>query len=205
MNMPLIKYYKTIDQLPVAARSMILTTILGLIFIVWYYTFWQKLQLSITFANNKIETLKPTITQLDAQTKTLEKELAKKRAAFNKAVNMDRDKPVSPTTSLLSPHQTIKVLHDILITNNKLVLLQLKNTPAKETSPTQSNSKVFEHEIMIKFSGDYFSTMSYLQAIEKLKWKIFWDKLEYKVIQYPMAEITLHIHTISTIGDWIHV
>ena len=47
--------------------------------------------------------------------------------------------------------------------------------------------------------------MHYLQAIEKLEWKIFWDKLEYKVIQYPKAEITLIIHTLSDQRDLINV
>ena len=39
--------------------------------------------------------------------------------------------------------------------------------------------------MIIKFQGDYFSTMNYLQAIESLPWRISWDRLEYKVIEYP--------------------
>ncbi len=200
MNALLIKYYRTIDQLPTTARSMILATVLGLIFIIWYYGFWQTLHNSATATTNKIESLKPLIAKLEEQAKNLEKELKEKKAAFG-----ENAPPPTSVAAILSPHKTSKVLNDMLMANSKLVLIQLKNIPPKETVLPQNNSKIFEHGIVVKFSGDYFSTMHYLETLEKLKWKIFWDKLEYKVTQYPMAEITLSVHTISNTGDWIHV
>jgi hypothetical protein len=39
--------------------------------------------------------------------------------------------------------------------------------------------------------------MAYLKAIEKLPLEIFWDKIEYQVTNYPMAEILIHIHLVE--------
>ena len=202
MNTLLTKYQRTIDQLPKTAKSLLLATILVMIFIIWYYGFWQDLKHSITTTSNQIAEINPLVKPLEIQLNALQKEINIKKEEFDKR---SRLLIPSSTTTLISPHQMSNALHDILVANNKLVLLQLKNLAPKEIVSSQVNTKIFEHGIVIKFLGDYFSTMDYFQAIKNLKWKIFWDKLEYTVTKYPLAEITLYIHTISTTGDLIDV
>ncbi len=197
MNLQLTKYQKIIDKLPLAAKAMLLATILGISFIIWYYGFWQNLRLAMNNTYAKIEILESAIPKLEEQLKVIKS--APKDTAKNKTESSDA------SGQTLSPNQTNKVLHDLLTTTGNLSLIQLDNAPPKEVTLPSLNSKAFEHGITIKFSGDYFSTMRYLQAIENLKWKISWDKLEYNVTQYPNAEITLYVHTVSTDGDWIHV
>src|SRR3989337_2035526 len=197
MNLSLTKYQKIIDRLPLAAKAMMLATIMGLSFIIWYYGFWQSLQVSVDSTSAKIKTLEKSISNLEEQLKIIKS--ATKDSAGNKIESYNA------SDQMLPPNQTNKILHDLLTTTGNLALIQLDNTPPKEVTLPPLNSRAFEHGIIIKFSGDYFSTMHYLQAIENLKWKISWDKLEYKVMQYPNAEITLYVHTISNDGDWIHV
>ena len=197
MNLSLTKYQKIIDRLPLAAKAMMLATIMGLSFIIWYYGFWQDLQVSVDKTYTQIKILEKSISNLEEQLKIIKS--ATKDSAGNKIESYNA------SDQMLPPNQTNKILHDLLTTTGNLALIQLDNTPPKEVTLPPLNSRAFEHGIIIKFSGDYFSTMHYLQAIENLKWKISWDKLEYKVTQYPNAEITLYVHTISNDGDWIHV
>ena len=197
MNLSLTKYQKIIDRLPLAAKAMMLATIMGLSFIIWYYGFWQSLQVSVDKTYTQIKILEKSISNLEEQLKIIKS--ATKDSAGNKIESYNA------SDQMLPPNQTNKILHDLLTTTGNLALIQLDNTPPKEVTLPPLNSRAFEHGIIIKFSGDYFSTMHYLQAIENLKWKISWDKLEYKVTQYPNAEITLYVHTISNDGDWIHV
>ena len=197
MNLSLTKYQKIIDRLPLAAKAMMLATIMGLSFIIWYYGFWQDLQVSVDKTYAQIKILEKSISNLEEQLKIIKS--ATKDSAGNKIESYNA------SDQMLPPNQTNKILHDLLTTTGNLALIQLDNTPPKEVTLPPLNSRAFEHGIIIKFSGDYFSTMHYLQAIENLKWKISWDKLEYKVTQYPNAEITLYVHTISNDGDWIHV
>ncbi len=201
MKAQLIKYQRTLDQLPTTTKSLVLLAVLVVIFILWQQTLWQNLRLSMAIADNKILVTKFTINALKTSLDIMQKELEAKKAALNNTGSLAPD----TTGTLIAANKTSTALHDILIANNKLVLLQLKNLAPKEVMLPQVNTKIFAHEIIIKFLGDYFSTMDYLQAIEKLKWKIFWDKIEYKVTKYPMAEITLHIHTLNTTDEIINV
>lgn len=189
MNELLIKYQRTIDKLPSAAKSAILAMILILIFIFWHYALWQNLHISMSINSDKIKTLNLTIPNLKIKLQDIENNVKLKQA--QKSIDQNK------ADKLLSPTKTSDFLYKLITTSDNLTLLQLKNVPPKTVVLPQSNMKIFEHGIMIKFQGDYFSTMNYLQAVEKLKWKIFWDKLEYKVTQYPVAEITLYVHTIN--------
>lgn len=193
----LLKYQKVIDRLPTPARTAILLVVLGIVSTIWHYGLWQTLHHSIIVTSKKIAIMKQSIPELTTQVQSIENDIKRKREQKNTEQNA--------TSKLLSPHQTNNTLYDLLNTNGNLVLVQLKNTPPKMVFLSQSNIKIFEHGVIIKFQGDYFSVINYLQAIEKLKWKIFWDRLEYRVIQHPIAEITLHIHTISNYEDWINV
>ncbi|EKE01700.1 MAG: hypothetical protein ACD_21C00072G0023 [uncultured bacterium] len=206
MNQLLTKYQQTIDKLPLEARAIILAVALGFIFIIWYYGFWKSLQADVSKTNNSIKELELAIPLLKEQVFFTEKNLKdnQEQAAKSKT---EKNTPQTKDASLqlISPQKINEVLQDLLTARSHLVLLQLQNLPPKTAILPQTNLKVFEHGIIVKFQGNYFSTMNYLQAIEKLGWRIFWDKLEYKVIQYPIAEITLQIHTLSDQGDWIDV
>lgn len=200
MNLSPMKYQNAFDQLSLPVRSIILSTILGIIFLAWHYVFWKNTSAALTTTSEKIRTLNQSITIMKKQIATMENEFKNKQKTDDKLQN-----PSGTTLSILPPAQTKEVLHSLLTASNNLVLLQLNNIPPKEIILPQSATRIFEHGLVIKFSGNYFATMDYLKSIENLKWKIFWDKLEYKVTEYPLAEITLSIHTISNNEDWISV
>lgn len=194
MNKQLANYQKMIDKLPIAARAIILAAILGLVFVIWYYSLWQDLSNSLAVNSQKIATLEKSIDDLN-------KQLESAKAGID-SLGAEKD---SAGSRLLPPNKTDEMLQNLLTASNRLVLLELNNMPIKEVVLPSSNMKLYEHGVMIKFLGDYFATMQYLKTIESLKWKIFWDKFEYKVLQYPNAEITLYLHTLSNYEDWIHV
>lgn len=189
----LLKYQRIIDKLPLVAKVAILSFILPLVFIIWYFGLWQDLSTSITTGSSEIKILENSIPELKFQLQTIENTIKLKQ--------IQKNKDQSNASKLTSPQQKGEVLYKLISTTDNLTLLQLKNTPPKMITLPQSNLKISEHGIILKLQGDYFSTMHYLQAIEKSKWKIFWDKLEYKVTQYPNAEITLYLHTISDYED----
>ena len=203
MNQLLIKYQKTINKLPIEARAAILATTAIFIFVVWYYILWQHLQKDISETNKYIKTLKQTIPLLQTNITTLENSLKEKR---NQAIKekLEGTSKTAPS-QLIPPQKMNEVLQDLLAARYQLILLELKNLTPKAATLPQTNLQFFEHSIIIKLQGDYFSTMQYLKSIEKLGWRIFWDKLEYKVTQYPIAEITLKIHTLSEQRDLINV
>ena len=133
MNQILIKYQKIINGLPLAARAILLATILGVIFIIWYYGFWQYIDDAASIKTSAaIKTARATIPLL--KTKLRETEIDLKNKEENAVKNKDLSQSVSPQT-------VTKVLQDLLASKYNLVLLQLQNLPSKVVLLSQSNLK----------------------------------------------------------------
>ena len=46
---------------------------------------------------------------------------------------------------------------------------------------------------------------NFLKKIEQKSWHIEWGQLTYKVIEYPKAQVTITIYTLSDDEGWIGV
>lgn len=77
------------------------------------------------------------------------------------------------------------------------VELWLKSDADKAALSGIVNDELYTHSFRIEFLSDYFSTLHYLSSIEKLPWPIYWDTLEYKVLQYPKADVSITFHVLS--------
>ena len=47
------------------------------------------------------------------------------------------------------------------------------------------------------FTGSYLDTLRYIQALEALPWRLFWDELDIHTEDYPKARVRM---VISTLG-----
>lgn len=118
--------------------------------------------------------------------------------------------------TLVPPNKITALLRSLLLETNGLTLVSLKNEPAKnitpqlktlddqqEVAPSVLSTSLYEHAATIKLSGNYQQLYQYLSALEHSKWRLFWDQLNYNVTEYPIAEITIRVHTISMDEHWI--
>lgn len=64
---------------------------------------------------------------------------------------------------------------------------------------------LFNHGIVLTFSGDYFSVMKFVQAVENMPEKLYWKSLDYQVDKYPNATVALSLYTLSINKDFISV
>ncbi len=78
-------------------------------------------------------------------------------------------------------------------------------TLEKNASGATTLPEVYKHGLEIVFQGDYNSTLSYLQKLEQLPWKFYWEEVVYEVLDYPKAQIMVRIHTLSLDKGWISV
>ena len=74
------------------------------------------------------------------------------------------------------------------------------NDGAEQTLP-----EVYRHPLRMVFEGDYFEVAAYLEELEASDWEFGWRRLEYVVTDYPVAEVTLEIETLSQEKNWIGV
>lgn len=58
-------------------------------------------------------------------------------------------------------------------------------------------SDIYLYAMSIEFQSDYFNTIDFIKKLEKLPWYIYWDSLDYKVLEYPKANVKLKFHVLS--------
>ncbi len=92
--------------------------------------------------------------------------------------------------------QIISFLKILLNSNQGLTLVNLQHSTAPLDAKI-SASKMFRQDITIEFAGGFFPALHYLESVEKSPWRFFNDELDYQVIDYPEAKISLKLHTLS--------
>lgn len=120
------------------------------------------------------------------------------------------------SVQLITPEQMVRVLQDLIRQNRSLTLVSVVSEPARpltvegaaaEAAGRQEGDAptVFRHDLRIEFRGDYLSALEYLRAVEALPWRIFWDRIEMRVEDYPQVHIRLRTHTLSLEEGWLGV
>lgn len=65
--------------------------------------------------------------------------------------------------------------------------------------------RLYRHGIKIKLQGQYFQLREYLQQLEGLSWKFFWQEFDYQLKEYPVSELEIEIYSLSTAQEFIGV
>jgi MSHA biogenesis protein MshJ len=183
------------------------------VYAAWDSLFYQPLQLKQKSLQQEQITLKA---QLDSQQQAMQQlqnrdtqrdpnaeqtaKLQELKAHYQGLQNqlMSGDKKFVP------PSLMAKVLSDVLNQNQQLSLLELKTLPISSLVASKELA-IYKHGLSIRFSGDYMATLLYLSVLESLPWHFIWDNIEYHVTDYPQAEITIRIYTLSFEEKWLDV
>jgi len=72
------------------------------------------------------------------------------------------------------------------------------NRKVAQNQVKPKGSGVFKHGVVLQLRGDYFRVVALMKSLENLSWKFYWESLDYKVVQYPNAEIELRVFTLSS-------
>lgn len=109
------------------------------------------------------------------------------------------------------------MLNDVLEKNQGLQLVFIHNLPAEALiqkegkkelikEPLQENNPgIFMHSLELQLQGSYLDILDYLIALESMQWKIFWDQVQLKVLEYPKVKVHIKVHTFSLTEGWLSV
>ena len=103
----------------------------------------------------------------------------------------------------VSAHKMASLLTDMLNQNNGLKLIALETLPATSLSKSDQQSWVYRHGLSLTLQGSFMDTVDYLKSLESLPWRFSWDSVDYRVKQYPVAETTLRLYTLSFEENWL--
>lgn len=74
---------------------------------------------------------------------------------------------------------------------------------SKEPKDKATTALFYQHTLAITLQGNYNAIYQYLLNVETIKEKFYWYSMDYKVSDYPLAEVTIHIYTLSDQRDLV--
>jgi MSHA biogenesis protein MshJ len=112
---------------------------------------------------------------------------------------------------LVRPEEMNGLLERLLVRNGGLRLLSLKTLapqsvlPAGEAEgkPAERSFDLYRHGVEIRLEGSFAQLQAYLVQLEGMQQRLLWGKLEYRVIDYPRAEMSLLVYTLSPDKTWL--
>ena len=139
------------------------------------------------------------------------------------------------TSGLIDPKEMSRVLEQLLARTSRLQLRALRTLPpaavvapastqaadaaagviekdlrspalALGAAPVQAGAaQIYKHGLELELTGTYLDILRFLQALESLQWRFFWDRIEFSVEEHPRARVKLTLYTLSLQEGWIGV
>jgi MSHA biogenesis protein MshJ len=106
---------------------------------------------------------------------------------------------------LIDPSEMARVLEGVLKEQSRLTLVRIRNTTPEFLSASEDEGDVtfYRHGLEIEVEGSYAACLEYLNAIESLPWRLYWQVLELDVIDYPRNRVRIEVSTLSLDEEWI--
>lgn len=106
---------------------------------------------------------------------------------------------------MISVEEFQKIMNALLNKDDNVEIVSLKQLPSSEWTPAGlqdlhlpvNSAKIYKHGVTIQFHGTYFNTMTYLSRLENLPWRIYWERMDYHVLNYPEADVTVTFFILS--------
>ncbi len=222
-----------IDALSLRERVLLFLALVAVLYVLWEQTLMAPLERSRRAAEAAIAQASARIAALDreaqailrrhredpdaalrARLRALQERIAETDAALRRL-----------TVDLIPPREMARVLEAMLTRDRGLRLLRLENRgrrPLIEPAPGEGEGKaatdgqgtqqvragadmprIWRHDLRLELEGSFLDALRYLQALEGLRWRFFWDGVMVRVERYPEARVRIDVHTLSLEEGWI--
>ncbi len=218
------KMAERFDALSVRERLLILATIITLLFVSWDSLLMSPLGerqsktiVGMQSVSQQLDKIASQVTSLSTKkSKNTESQLQKRINDVRRLLVEAKEKQTQATGDFVPPDKMISVLRELLEAEKGLQLTLLKSlgtTSLQErvsvsgntANETNEKSTIYKHGLQVVFEGDFFSTLRYLQALESMPWHFHWDAVDYQVLDFPRARVSIIVHTLSLNAWWIDV
>jgi len=103
--------------------------------------------------------------------------------------------------ALVKPAQAAEVLKQVLNGHRGLKLKSLQASSETLDNPAlQKNSNsvsLGRYQLEMVVEGGYLDLLRYLQELEAMPWKFFWQKVNLQTTEYPRTETRLQLYTLG--------
>ncbi|MBT8102998.1 MAG: type II secretion system protein M [Gammaproteobacteria bacterium] len=206
-------YTAKIDALSLRERLLMLATALVLIAVLWHTLLMQPLEERARETRAELTALEERIAMANLSLEEQILQLAgggdehrTRIASLRKRIDEINATLGNHAAELIDPSEMAQVLEGVLKEQSRLTLVRIRNTTpdflsAEEEDP--SAVTFYRHGLEIEVEGTYAACLEYLNAIESLPWRLYWQVLELDVIEYPRNRIRIEVGTLSLDEEWI--
>ncbi|NNJ92491.1 MAG: hypothetical protein HKP55_12525 [Gammaproteobacteria bacterium] len=208
-----------IDALTLRERVLIFAALLVAMHQVWDFLFWTPMVERQDALLSQEQTLNKEMLQMQIDLKLLsakasadpDKQIKQNIETLEKQLSTLNTQIQQDSAGIVSPEQMARLLEEMLLSQKTLKLLHLEThdsvaliKPEKEKLPSVKY-QIYRHDFSIEFSGSYLATLQYLETLEKLGTRFFWDAIEFGVEDFPENKVRLKLYTLSLSDAWIGV
>jgi MSHA biogenesis protein MshJ len=212
-----------LDALSLKERVLVLGALLLVLGMVWDRMLFEPLWRHQLAARTSVGQIKQELTAMEAEGEAVlvaakrdpdapvRAEIEHTRAAIAELEKTIKDK----AGKLVPPDQMPKVLESVLTKFEGLEFVGLEGLGAEPLvteaaqdghAPAADLQKgAFRHGLRLRFAGSYLDTLEYLRALEKLPWGFFWESVDLRIGDYPRAEGSVVVYTLSLDRGWIGI
>lgn len=102
--------------------------------------------------------------------------------------------------ALVEPAQAAELLEQMLTHHRGLKITSLRASaePLEEvTGNADQAGKLGRYQLDLVLEGGYLDLVRYLEALESMPWKFFWQMVDFRVDDYPRAVSRLQLYTLG--------
>jgi len=204
-----------LNALSVRERVIVMVTLLAVVFGI--YTFIaldpylskkkavvNKLAVIATNAETTQQEIVATAKLAESNPNKLLKEQIEKQKKQNVKLN---EAIHNATTTLIAPEMMPEVLGHLLSRQSRLSVKSVKSAQAVPVymGKTEEDGLLYRHELELMLHGDFYQVKHYLEMIETMPKRVYFDKMNYEISEYPKGKLQLNVYTLSTKKELIGV
>ncbi len=108
---------------------------------------------------------------------------------------------------LISPTEMARLLEKVLDRRRALALRRLANLGAEDLLPDEvpGEQRLYRHRFEMELEGPYLDCLAFLEDLEALPWRLYWQAIDIESDAYPSNRIRIEVATLSLDEEWIGV
>lgn len=111
------------------------------------------------------------------------------------------------TLELIEPNEMFALMQQLVFADSKLKLTGLKRKQVsavfKDEKEKREQPQIYRHVMHMQFEGGYQDTLKYVSKLEALDWKLIWDRISLKTLDYPRMQVEIELSTLSDSQHWV--
>jgi len=127
--------------------------------------------------------------------------------SFDQQVGKLDERLLGQSIQLIAPEHARPMLRSMIANIRDLRMVAFETEPATPLVTTEGLDLpvLYRHGMVIDLQGNYLSLLEYLQALEKLPWRLYWYGLEVSADKSGTRTYRLRLYTVSLRKEWISV